>query len=512
MPIPPRYWWLKRLGAAGLLWVLLLVGVRWWWGWEAERRLQAKIAEYRAEGEPVEMEDFVLPALPDERNGAYYLQLAVQHLSPAQTAQTPASADLEDPETCLRSPQALGQHIEANAETLRLIHEARLRPDASWTYTWTSPLVTAGFFTSFGPQRRLAKLACAAAVYHHSEADDAAAVAAMHDVFALSRHTARREPCSINMLVCAAIDGLAVRTLERIAPRLAVAGQDAAATAPPGPASRRDVAALVAELLNEQRLRRDWVRNQQSERLFCLDTCRVLSSGQTTITAVLGGIGPAVTFDLAALGLFAPAWTLDVVRLMESRTRQAQTGLASSLSAAKALSPNPPTRVSAPDQVAHWLSTLSEGVALRMIEIHFRSLAGRRMAAIALAIRLYETDHGQRPESLSDLVPDYLPGVPHDPFDPTDGPIRYLPHAGLPILYSVGANETDDGGSYQRFGDGRVNTRFSNDLPCLLDDVLAAPAATTSTIPGATQAASSEAAHDHREPEQRRGDDQEQEQ
>ena len=44
-PVPPRYWWLKRiLVAVGVL-VLLLVVFRLWWGWEAQRRLDAKIAE-----------------------------------------------------------------------------------------------------------------------------------------------------------------------------------------------------------------------------------------------------------------------------------------------------------------------------------------------------------------------------------------------------------------------------------------------------------------------------------
>ena len=37
--VPPRYWWLKRLGAAGLLSVVALVGLRLWWGHVAEARL-----------------------------------------------------------------------------------------------------------------------------------------------------------------------------------------------------------------------------------------------------------------------------------------------------------------------------------------------------------------------------------------------------------------------------------------------------------------------------------------
>ena len=35
--------------------------------------------------------------------------------------------------------------------------------------------------------------------------------------------------------------------------------------------------------------------------------------------------------------------------------------------------------------------------------------------AIALAVLLYELDHGRRPEKLADLAPDYLPEVPIAP-------------------------------------------------------------------------------------------------
>lgn len=47
VPIPPRYWWLKRFLVAGGVLILGLAVLRWWWGWEAERGLQAEIQRYR---------------------------------------------------------------------------------------------------------------------------------------------------------------------------------------------------------------------------------------------------------------------------------------------------------------------------------------------------------------------------------------------------------------------------------------------------------------------------------
>ncbi len=52
-PIPPRYWWLKRIGVVCLALLLALAALRWWWGWDAHRRLQAEIERYRAAGQLV---------------------------------------------------------------------------------------------------------------------------------------------------------------------------------------------------------------------------------------------------------------------------------------------------------------------------------------------------------------------------------------------------------------------------------------------------------------------------
>lgn len=102
------------------------------------------------------------------------------------------------------------------------------------------------------------------------------------------------------------------------------------------------------------------------------------------------------------------------------------------------------------------------------------------MAATALAIRLYEIDHGQRPDTLEALVPDYLPAVPRDPFT-LDQPIGYRPRGailiearhvdegrvtgqplqepGPAILYSVGSNQTDHGGMMVLDRGGEIDER-----------------------------------------------------
>jgi hypothetical protein len=79
-----------------------------------------------------------------------------------------------------------------------------------------------------------------------------------------------------------------------------------------------------------------------------------------------------------------------------------------------------------------------------------------RGTALFLAIQAYEKEHGALPEKLAQLVPDYLPRVPKDPFD--GKPFRYLRShiPGLPpeawAVYSIGQDFVDDGGKAHSVG------------------------------------------------------------
>ena len=97
-----------------------------------------------------------------------------------------------------------------------------------------------------------------------------------------------------------------------------------------------------------------------------------------------------------------------------------------------------------------------------------RSRAQMRGTALFLAIRAYETEHGTLPEQLAQLVPDYLPRVPTDPFD--GKPFRYLRSnvSGLPpeawAVYSIGEDFIDDGGTAKAAGTVRNDRGVEPDL------------------------------------------------
>jgi hypothetical protein len=67
------------------------------------------------------------------------------------------------------------------------------------------------------------------------------------------------------------------------------------------------------------------------------------------------------------------------------------------------------------------------------------------LARVAIALERFRLAHGEYPESLDALAPQFIAQVPHDVIG--GQPLKYRREAdGLFTLYSVGWNETDDGG------------------------------------------------------------------
>jgi hypothetical protein len=74
-----------------------------------------------------------------------------------------------------------------------------------------------------------------------------------------------------------------------------------------------------------------------------------------------------------------------------------------------------------------------------------RTAQWRDAILTAIALELYHRHHAVYPDSLTELVPDLLPTIPVDMF--SNQPVRYVLRDGRPLLYSVGTNGIDDGGT-----------------------------------------------------------------
>ena len=77
------------------------------------------------------------------------------------------------------------------------------------------------------------------------------------------------------------------------------------------------------------------------------------------------------------------------------------------------------------------------------------------LARVACALERYRLAHGEFPESLDALSPLFLEKVPHDII--SGQPLHYRRTSeGKFLLYSVGWNETDDGGTVVLNKTGRL--------------------------------------------------------
>ena len=187
---------------------------------------------------------------------------------------------------------------------------------------------------------------------------------------------------------------------------------------------------------------------------MALDTAQALATGELRLTQLFGGGLPGGPTEGLEMRLLAPAYKLDGVRLMSSvatiiaAAHQPNLPRASRILESDGPSP-PPAHVYGGVRIhACPVGAVNESQRDHLVGIHFRYLAQRRMAAVALALRLYQLDHDNRPDELADLVPDYLPEIPMDILSKGQ-PIQYRPGADPPLLYSVGMNGTDDGGKYE---------------------------------------------------------------
>lgn len=75
---------------------------------------------------------------------------------------------------------------------------------------------------------------------------------------------------------------------------------------------------------------------------------------------------------------------------------------------------------------------------------NLKKIAQRRLLLVELAVRCHTSVHGAPPKQLNDLAPELLTAVPADPF--TGRAFAYRPQDSGWLLYSLGANRTDDGG------------------------------------------------------------------
>ncbi len=412
-PYPRRFWWLTRLSALGCVLVAAALGVRWWWGDVAQRRLDAVIAAAKSRGEPILVTDYAArPPPPDETNAAFYLRRSGMALKYTPTEEWA----LENVEALPIPPdvaEVAAATVERYGAQLTDVREARRHGDKiDWAIAIRSPMWNV-LLRDLTHLRDLGRLTRAAALLAAERGDHAAALEHVHGLRFMAR-AANAQSFVVSQRYATYAHRAALSTLTAV---MVDAPLDDAKL-------REEIRLLIAELRNE-RPHLEALRNGiRGDRAMHLDAGQLLA---------------------AEYPVLRPALQLDALRLIAQDEAMIAAAGAPTLPAARAAFP-PRQPLTGPKHHARFVGNLftnaweDENLVKRA-----RLLAHTRLATTALAIRLYQHDHaGRRPPTLAVLVPDYLPAVPRDPFAAGDQPILYLTNAVRPYLYTLGEDGVDD--------------------------------------------------------------------
>jgi len=470
-PIPPRYWWLKRilLGVAGLL--LFLLALRLWWGHVIDQRYQSELDRYRAAGEPIRPEDFDPPPVADEDNAALLYLEAINTIVPPNVdfdlfgkgyTQEYVHDHLDGARDC----------VETNDRSLDLARRARLLGNVDWGTRLQSPLYPT-WSPNASQQRRLGKLISVAVLFHDWAGNHERAVPYLLDLLALG-NAVDREPFLINHVVAISLRNLVTTLVEAVLPNIKACGDSDGSSEVAHCVPQDEIDRLLAMLLDETDSTAAARKAVHAERAMFLDFFEMIATGKCGPRGFLsmvnsGGVPPqASLFERAVAFPFVPLVQADTVWACSYYNRWADASIQETWS--DALSLAPPDRddnVGITDSLRHPAAFMIPSLT-RAVQLDFYARADRRMAVVAIALRLYRSDYGVLPDELESLVRGYLDELPPDPFATGHQTFRYLPGNTRPILYSLGDNTIDDGGTVA-LGRGSLLRFEVPDRPFFLD-------------------------------------------
>ncbi len=400
---PTRFWWLKRLSVICLVFFLAMLVLRLWWGYLAEKRIEAAVAAARADDEPISPQDFNDPdSPPADQNAVVALTAAIAAVS-LNPAQQSFIGRFDPKNVPTQTDQSMMANIlAADRRAIELAGHAANLPRAGWGVHFGTPIDTAHIPRVTG-QVQLARLLCVAAADNHLNHEDGKTV---DDLDSLLRQAevANELPTVIGHLLALVVYRNACNTIDQLAGDLSI-------DSGPSSATRGQIQKLIAELLDESDRVRFATRGWYLERLSILQFI-------TGPTSAFAQIAPRPSLAW----ILKPMYELDGLHDMDYLTATAHALARPNFVALTPWVFAPPFSVRGFSQSqSRYVMPNTSG----RVPAEFEQLLLRRVAAVELAIRLYEIDHGSVPKNLESLVPAYLPAVPADPFSPTGQPLQY---------------------------------------------------------------------------------------
>lgn len=402
------------------------------WGYVADRRLEARLCEYRAAGEWADAADFLGPPVPSEQNAALDLRAAA-HLVETDD-RTFVDADNLFPFLPLAPDEAtlIRAAVEKYQAVFARVESAARKPAARWDDDYTVADVE---MLSPRGMYAVTRLIHRDALLAHADGDDRRALRRVRNLLDVAR-TLGAEPLLLAHLRAAHTAAYAGNTAEELAPDLRIGGA-------PGAVSGADLRPIIDRLLDDDGPRRAMIRGMWQRRWECGMRAR-------SVVAGLPPLAPRATRENVFEGyVLKPVLLADAELTTRMATAELRAfeqsrdwpGFRDALDLSRAF---PEVRT---HPTIHWWASLYSDSRL-VVKLHYRCAADRHLAAAVLALRCYAAAHaGQIPRVLDELVPAYLTAVPADPFAPGGAPLRYRPTRDDPIVYSVGEDGRDDSGS-----------------------------------------------------------------
>lgn len=431
VPWPPRYWWGKRLGGAFALFVVAVLGLRAGVSWWAERRLEALIRAAQERGEPVFPEDFALPTVPDEENAAYWYRLAQEALHEpnalldAHGRWVGFEAIFDDPGILTRFPEVADELLAGNALAFEYARRGAQRRRSNWDFQpHAGELVfhLRAHFESVGHTLGMAA---------YVEVDRGHHAAAVEYAISAVEY-ARRVDCNRGWEAMTAL-----RALEPVIPRLRTTEE----------CSQQEIGATRARLEMLLRLLAD-------EASYPPILLRAACARRTADLMLLSEFAPegwglsrfkkdlywSREWPWGTYFAASPLYQWMHVRTMEERAVSIRSATLGSFDPDGYLYnwwnfvPN--------SMFGDFVVSFCPGSVIDSSPSSVCAMVrDARLNAIALAIRLFETDCGRRPEHLDELVPRYLPALPRDPYFADGRAFEYFPNDQSPRLRAGGEGE-----------------------------------------------------------------------
>lgn len=393
-----------------------------------QRKFDAAVDALHAAGEPVLVADFNRPRSNDQDNPVSLWRAASSALD------EDSLIDFYCDETQLpftaREASRLRAVVEHNPKTLALAQQAASKAGrAEWGVQITSPVLKV-LLPDLGHQRAVANVLMIAAFDAHQRGDDGRAIELIHELLAQER-ALYRFPTVVGHYVAVGAGAMAVGTIRHIVPDLRI---DASGNLAKGTVTPEQVKQVINELLEE--------RPQAEGRQYALQFERMELSNDWIhlIESDAAQSVPARLFASYAMKPTLYSVGREVFRVAAARMSQPPMQDWPTFQSQLALLPNE-------EEGGVWDVPRDSFITTyrRVWERDFMAQAEQRLCALALAIRMYEARNHELPRKLDDLVPNFIWVLPADPM--ARGPSLRYRFSGLPVIYSVGEDGIDDGGS-----------------------------------------------------------------